>query len=527
MRKKRIREPTYTQSALSEALDAVKSGSSIRKAAVDYGIPLSTLHGRIKGSTSSREAQQHTQRLSPTQEASLVDWIMIQDKLGLNLTHGQIRDFVQRILATAGDIKPLGKHWMENFFDRYPSVKTMRGKRSENSRMKGATAKTIKRFFERLDHPAIRDILPEHRYNMDETGIMEGFGINGLVVGPAEKSAAFVRSPQTRTWTSIIECISATGKALTPAIIFKGKQLDQSIFPENRPELKTWHFATSKRGWTSNTLALEWLQKVFLPQMAVPGQRRLLIFDGHGSHTSRDFMYQCYLHDVYLLYLPPHSSHITQPLDLSVFSALKAAYRRFLGNLALLCDASPIGKKGFLRCYCQARIEAFTERNIKSGWRATGLWPININKPLRNPLLLKESTTEANTASEHPTGITIQQEGGIFTPERSQHIQQQFQKQGGRSIRSRLLIRKIEKSLDSKNVIITQQAHKIMALELEVENLQPKKRRKVAQDPNNCFIQIWEGGGDLAEIVADLEAEDDSEASEDVVEERSCIHVKL
>jgi hypothetical protein len=394
--------------------------------------------------------------------------------------------------------------------------------------MKRVTTKSIKLLFERLNHPAIQSILPENRYNMDETGIMEGFGINGLVVGSSEKKAVYVRSPQTRTWTSIIECISATGKVLRPAIIFRGKSLDKSIFPEDRPELQSWHYATSKRGWTSNILALEWLQKVFLPQTEVPGQRRLLVLDGHRSHATTDFMWECYSHNVYLLYLPPHSSHITQPLDVAVFSALKAAYRRLLGNLALLCDATPIGKRGFLRCYCQARADALIERNILSGWRATGLWPINIQKPLRNPLFPKEDdSTAEKPVSEASTVISIQHQIDIFTPIRSVQVQQQFQMRGKQSIRSRLLVRKIGKSLDSKDVIITQQQERIKALELEVENIRPKKRVKVAQDPNECFIQIWEGSQDQDDITVEVEEDEGSEVSEDVVEELSCIVVKF
>ena len=370
MRKRHTTEPSspaYTDANLLNALASINSGASIRQAARDWGIPYTTLHGRLTGRVSHREAKQHTQRLSHFQEASLVDWVLVQDQLGLPPTHRQIKSFAQRILAAGGDERRLGKHWMEQFLNRNPSIKTLKGKRMENSRVKAVTTESIKRFFSRLQLPAIQAILPENRYNMDETGIMQGFGINGLVVGSAEKSSAIVRSPQTRIWTSIIECVSATGRALNPAIIFRGKNLDKSIFPQDQPELRDWHFGTSKRGWTTNALALEWLQKSFLPQTAAPGQRRLLIFDGHQSHATEEFMWECYTNDVYLLYLPPHSSHITQPLDVSVFSALKAAYRRFLGDLALLCDSSPIGKTGFLRCYCQARIEALTEKNILSG----------------------------------------------------------------------------------------------------------------------------------------------------------------
>ncbi len=70
-------------------------------------------------------------------------------------------------------------------------------------------------------------------------------------------------------------------------------------------------------------LALQWLELVFFPQTAPsdPSKARLLILDGHGSHTTAEFMTMCYLHNVYLLFLPAHTPHVLQPLDLGCFSS--------------------------------------------------------------------------------------------------------------------------------------------------------------------------------------------------------------
>ncbi len=80
---------------------------------------------------------------------------------------------------------------------------------------------------------------------------------------------------------------------------------------------------------------MEWLQYVFLPrtQPKDPTQGRLLILDGHDSHTTDDFMWNCFNNNVYLVFLPAHTSHVLQPLDLSVFSPLKQAYRKYLNNI--------------------------------------------------------------------------------------------------------------------------------------------------------------------------------------------------
>ena len=102
-------------------------------------------------------------------------------------------------------------------------------------------------------------------------------------------------------------------------------------------------------------------------------------------------MWECFSNNIYLVYLPPHSSHVLQPLDLAVFSSLKTAYRKYVGDRSLYTHSTPIGKRYFLKCYYKARIDALTARNIKSGWRASGLWPVNSGKPLMSRLLLENS----------------------------------------------------------------------------------------------------------------------------------------
>jgi len=41
----------------------------------------------------------------------------------------------------------------------------------------------------------------------------------------------------------------------------------------------------------------------------------MLICDGHDSHITGDFIGHCMDNDILLMILPPHSSHLTQPLD--------------------------------------------------------------------------------------------------------------------------------------------------------------------------------------------------------------------
>ena len=63
------------------------------------------------------------------------------------------------------------------------------------------------------------------------------------------------------------------------------------------------------------------------------GEPQLLICDGHDSHISADFIRHCIANDIVLLLLPPHSSHLLQPLNVSVFSSLKQVMGCLLNQL--------------------------------------------------------------------------------------------------------------------------------------------------------------------------------------------------
>jgi hypothetical protein len=87
--------------------------------------------------------------------------------------------------------------------------------------------------------------------------------------------------------------------------------------------------------------------------------------------------------NIILCRLPSHTSHKLQPCDVAVFAPLKAAYRGQVDRLER-AGTNTIGKEHFTSLYSPARERAFTERNIKAGWAATGLFPFNPDRVLRD-----------------------------------------------------------------------------------------------------------------------------------------------
>ena len=211
---------------------------------------------------------------------------------------------------------------------------------------------------------------------MDEKGFMMGVAASAKVVIPKHEKQAFSAQSGNREWVSLIEAISATGRSLPLFVIFKGVN-----------KLKAWfdvledihsEIATSENGWTDNELGVDWLKRCFEPATAkyLHGDYRLLMVDGHASHISTEFIKFCNEKKIIPLCLPPHTTHLLQPLDVSVFGPLSREYKKQLEAVTRF-NVCSIDKVDFLKIIQKARKEAINKKNVLTAWRVTGLVPYN------------------------------------------------------------------------------------------------------------------------------------------------------
>lgn len=286
----------------------------------------------------------------------------------------------------------------------------------------------------------------------------------------------------------------------------KANQYNNSGSPFNSIYIKTGYLQPLKTHGPSDLTALEWLRKLFIPksQPTDSTEKRLLILDGHGSHITTAFMWECFQNNILLLYLPPHSSHVLQPLDLGVFSSLKRSYRKRLNKLHQWEDSTTAGRRNFLDNYRLSRLDGLSSQNIKSGWKATGLWPVAASKPLLSPLLLENTIKRTQNKSEKTPGELKRAEFTLIklldmqptvwsTPRKAKDLKDQidlFNKEGSASQASRNLFRKVTKGFDEKDLLLAKALKIVEALEAKVASIQPQKRRKVVLSPNSKFATI-------------------------------------
>jgi 4-hydroxybenzoate polyprenyltransferase len=123
-----------------------------------------------------------------------------------------------------------------------------------------------------------------------------------------------------------------------------------------------------------------------------------------------------------LLYLLAHTSHKIQPLDKSVFSALKTYFRQNTKALAYFTASAPVNKQRFPLCYRDASRRGMIAHNIISGFRNTGIWPYNPSKVLDDPeAFLQEGGPIQNTLPT-PSRPTHTAPDLLSTPQKSQDI---------------------------------------------------------------------------------------------------------
>ena len=116
---------------------------------------------------------------------------------------------------------------MVAFMRRNLILKTHRAKKIDSKRVTYVTTAVIKPWFDYLRILVVLTISSENRYNIDETGLIKSQGTNGLVVRDRRNRSTQKKQPRSRTWTTIVEYISAKGRILFPLVIFKRESVQQ------------------------------------------------------------------------------------------------------------------------------------------------------------------------------------------------------------------------------------------------------------------------------------------------------------
>src|SRR6478736_9173745 len=222
----------------------------------------------------------------------------------------------------------------------------------------------------------------------------------------------------------------------------------------------------SKNGWMDNEIGLEWLKHFdWCITKGSKNRYYLLILDRHESHHSVDFERYYKANKIITLYMPPHSSHLLQPLDIGCFSVLKQAYGQEIKHL-IRCSITHVSKTKFFPAFYAAFKATFTESNIRGGFRGAGLAPLDPEAVISKlDVQLRTPTPPGEVSQPLTPWVSKTPKTAIEAQSQSEYLEKRIRRHKGSSPES------IIEALKSNTKAIRAIMHKVILLRNEVRNL--------------------------------------------------------
>jgi hypothetical protein len=221
--------------------------------------------------------------------------------------------------------------WAYRFESRVPAhlgLAPVTQKTKELRRIQAEDAGLLQHWYDQLER-LLDGVPPRLVYNFDECGFQPGHGRARRVFG--SKLCPNLAESEKGENITAVECISADGWLMAPFFIFKASGANHMEVWYDGSEALPGDTTTaiSPNGWISDELALAWLEAFneATTDRIKRGEKRYLIFDGHGSHLTLEFLQQCADSNIIPFGFLPHSTHLCQLLDGKPFLNYKQQFR--------------------------------------------------------------------------------------------------------------------------------------------------------------------------------------------------------
>lgn len=367
----------YSKQHLFEALDAIKTNRTSQiEAAKRYGIPASTLNNHLKGRRGVKSSNLGREAAIPWEiEVKIAANIKTMEKWGFGLSKQEtllaIGEYVKcSNLKTPFKNSIPGKDFFRGFMQRH-KLSQKKPQPIEIARKRNVDPFVISQYFVMVEK-ITTNIPPERIYNVDETSFcLDPTRIK--VVGEKGVAAHRITAGPGKENFSVLLGGNAVGDKLPPMIIFKGKNVWDSWTAKSSEEFPGISYAASHNGWMETTIFQNYFRNVFLK--VIPETRPVvLIYDGHSSHTSLKLVEDALENQVIILKLPSHTSHLLQPMDLTVFKPLKMSYDKAVIAWQRKHYGIKMPKSVFSSII--SRVWKDLDRTIlQSGFRKSGIYP--------------------------------------------------------------------------------------------------------------------------------------------------------
>lgn len=421
--------------AMLQAVLMVIEGKSLRKVAEEKGVSKSALSRYVIKYRHDSAAvlspnYQHSQVFSSEMENSLKEYLLTCSQMFYGLTPNNVRKLAYEMACRNGIQVPekwnekqlAGVDWFNCFLKRNPNLAIRNPEATSLARATAFNEHNIKAYFDILE-PLIQKTNGGGRiiYNLDESGCATVQRVPRVVSQKGAKQVGQITSRERGELVTICGTVSATGVALPPVFVFPRK-IYRDVYMTGAPEGSLG--LVSESGWMNGTIFSKVLEHIVKFTGCTCQNQIILVMDNHESHIALDSVVYAKNNGINIVTLPPHTSNKTQPLDLSVFGPLKTYFNDEANSWMLAHPGKCVTIYQMADLIGKAWLKSATPTNIISGFKQSGIWPLDRNV-FGSEMFLPSSVTDRPLPSVEtmPSSSTsdVQRQSVIGTPGADNH----------------------------------------------------------------------------------------------------------
>lgn len=257
-----------------------------------------------------------------------------------------------------------------------------------------------------MDHfyTLVRDIVQQNKiepamiWNFDETGIDRPGKRSPVFQVADDPEEPVSNAADLKEHVTLVSCVNALGHRLPPHFIFKGPpggrprenlfaglpkghgsslQLAGACIRCPRGSNRFLLLIRAEKAWMTRATFTTWARVFVNAVKPTPERKALLLIDNHESRHSVKALKYLQDNNVILLAFPPNATLFLQPLDVGVFGALKIRLHEAVDSFAADPRNPPVTRRNIASIAFSAWDECCSEKNVLSGWRKSGIWPLD------------------------------------------------------------------------------------------------------------------------------------------------------
>ena len=268
------------------------------------------------------------------------------------------------------------RDWYYAFMDRHPDLVLKAPEGMSIARIVAFNKVNVETFFKAYTLAMEKyAFTPDRIYNMDESSLSTVMKPVKVVCARGQPVATQVTRERGDTMT-FVGIINAVGQSIPPVFIIPRMRWNPTFM---RNTIFGSKGILHPNGWMNGECFVQTLQHLHEKSGSSVENKILLIMDNAECHMNIDVVEYAVSHGIVIVTLPPHTTDKLQPLDVSVFGPFKTYLRGLLNDHSLMHPNEHITVHQLPEFASEAWTRAGTPSNILSGFRSTGIWPINRN----------------------------------------------------------------------------------------------------------------------------------------------------